>query len=151
FLGTELIQTIKIIFEPNPYFREPGKPYFSQIEFKGGGTASEAIRSVLQTGDIDFAWNTSVEEDMIERLHAFGKGHLLANLVPEWERIQRTPTDPNRATGDGDVSSVTFPHPFFSDLRVRQAFAAAIDRGAIARLSPGGQPATNNLVSPPIY
>jgi peptide/nickel transport system substrate-binding protein len=151
FLGTELVQTIKIIFEPNPYFREPGKPYFSRIEFKGGGTASEATRSVLQTGDIDFAWNTSIDEDMLAKLQAFGKGRLLANLVPYVERIQLNRTDPNKATADGEISSVAFPHPFFSDLRVRQAFAAAIDRGAIARLYPGSQPATNNLVSPPMY
>jgi peptide/nickel transport system substrate-binding protein len=151
FLGTDLVQTIKVVFEPNPYFREPDKPYFSRIEFKGGGTASEATRSVLQTGDIDFAWNTSVDADTLERLQALGKGHMLANLVPYVERIQLNRTDPNKATADGEVSSLAFPHPFFSDLRVRQAFAAAIDRDAITKLYPGSQPATNNLVSPPIF
>jgi peptide/nickel transport system substrate-binding protein len=151
FLGTELVQTIKIIFEPNPFFREPDKPYFSRVEFKGGGTASEATRSVLQTGDIDFAWNTSVESDTLQKLQALGKGRVLANLVPYVERIQLNRTDPTKATEDGEVSSLRFPHPFLSDLRVRQAFSYAIDRGAIAKLFPGSQIATNNLVSPPAY
>ena len=151
FLGTELIQTIKVIFEPNPYFREPDKPYFSRVEFKGGGTASEATRSVLQTGDIDFAWNTIIDADMLKHLQTFGKGRLLTNLVAYVERIQLNRTDPNKATADGEVSSTAFSHPFFSDLRVRQAFSLAIDRDAIARLYPGSQAATNNLVSPPIY
>jgi peptide/nickel transport system substrate-binding protein len=151
FLGTELIQTIKIIFEPNPYFREPDKPFFRRVEFKGGGTASEATRSVLQTGDVDFAWNTSVDAVTLEQLQALGKGRVLPNLVPYVERIQLNRTDPNRATDDGEVSSVRLAHPFFSDLRVRRAFAYAIDRGAIAELYPGSRIATNNLVSPPVY
>jgi peptide/nickel transport system substrate-binding protein len=151
FLGTQLVQTIKIIFEPNPYFREPDKPYFSRVEFKGGGTASEAARSVLQTGDIDFAWNISVEANKLEELEELGHGQVLPNLVPYVERIQLNRTDPNKATADGEVSSVQFPHPFFSDLRVRQAFAAAIDREMIGALYPGSKVATNNLVSPPVY
>ena len=42
------------------------------------------------------------------------------------------------------------PHPFFSDLRVRQAYAAAIDRRTIAEQLYGaaGQPTSNFLNAP---
>jgi peptide/nickel transport system substrate-binding protein len=61
-------------------------------------------------------------------------------------------TDPNRQTADGERSSLQFPHPFFSDETVRQAFAHAINREAIAALyGPTGRPTTNNLVAPPQY
>ena len=45
-----------------------------------------------------------------------------------------------------------YPHPFFSDLRVCQAFNLAIDRDAIARLyGPAGRTTSNFLVSPQMY
>jgi peptide/nickel transport system substrate-binding protein len=52
-------------------------------------------------------------------------------------------------TGDGERSSLEIPHPFFSDLQVRQALTYAIDREAIAALyGAAGRVAANNLVSP---
>jgi len=50
FLGSELIETNKIEYEPNPFFREADKPYFRKVILKGGGTVNEAARSVLQDG-----------------------------------------------------------------------------------------------------
>src|SRR5690606_3765389 len=41
----------------NENFRFENKPAFSSIELKGGGDAAAAARSVLQTGDYDYAWN----------------------------------------------------------------------------------------------
>jgi peptide/nickel transport system substrate-binding protein len=68
------------------------------------------------------------------------------------ERILINQADPNRATADGERSSVQYPHPFLSDLRVRQAFSLAIDREAIAALyGPSGRTTSNVLVSPEIY
>ena len=50
----------------------------------------------------------------------------------------------------GERSSVKVPHPFFTDLRVRQAFALAVDRGTIAEQLYGaaGQPTSNFLNEP---
>jgi len=51
---------------------------------------------------------------------------------------------------DGERSSVKVPHPFFTDLRVRQSFAAAIDRRTITEQLSGAeaQPTSNYLNNP---
>jgi peptide/nickel transport system substrate-binding protein len=152
FLGNTLVETNKIIYEPNPYFREPDKPYFSRIELKGGGTVNEAARAVLQAGDVDYATNLQINFQEQPDLAQGSKGQILAPFGAFVERILLNRTDPNRETDDGERSSIQFPHPFFTDLRVRQAFAYAIDRTAIAQLyGPTGQPTTNVLVSPPPF
>jgi peptide/nickel transport system substrate-binding protein len=152
FLGSELIQTNKIVFEPNAFFREEGKPFFSRVELKGGGTVNEAARSVLQAGEMDFALNLQVDDKTLAQLEVAGKGKGVALPGPLVERIVLNLTDPNRATEDGERSSLKFPHPFLGDKKVRQAFAYAIDREAIAALyGKAGRPTSNLLVSPANY
>jgi peptide/nickel transport system substrate-binding protein len=65
------------------------------------------------------------------------------------EHIQLNRTDPWTEV-DGERSSVKVPHPFFTDLRVRQAFALAVDRRTIAEQLYGaaGQPTSNFLNAP---
>ena len=153
FLGTQLIETNKIVFEPNPYFREEDKPYFSRVELRGGGTPSEAARLVLDDGSIDFSFvRGQLPPDALEKLKTSDQGRLVTAFGTVLERIMLNRTDPNRETADGERSSLKYPHPFFSDKKVRQAFAHAIDREAIAALyGPSGQLATNNLVAPRQY
>jgi peptide/nickel transport system substrate-binding protein len=152
FLGNNLIETVKVIYEPNPYFREPDKPHFSRVELKGGGTVDEAARSVLQVGDVDFANNLQIDAQTQQRLEAGGRGRILAPFGAFVERILLNRTDPNKATADGERSSVEFPHRFFSDLKVREAFALAIDRDGVAALyGRTGQTTSNVLVSPETF
>jgi peptide/nickel transport system substrate-binding protein len=88
----------------------------------------------------------------LEALEAGGKGEAVAIFGPFVERILLNRTDPNRETADGERSSLQFPHPFFSDPQVREAFSYAIDRERIAELyGPAGRPTANMLVSPAIY
>ena len=137
FLGNTLIETNRIVYEPNPFFREPDKPYFSRVELKGGGTVNEAARSVgacRQRGDVDYANNLQIDATTQQTMEAGGKGRILAPFGAFVERILLNRTDPDQATADGERSSTQFPHPFFSDPKVRQAFACAIDREAIAKL-----------------
>lgn len=148
-LGTELIETNKIVYEPNPYFRDPDKPYFSKIELRGGGTVSEAARSVLRDGIVDYAYALQVPAETLAQLEATGVGRVLANYGSTIEVIELNRTDPNQETARGERSSLEFPHPIFSDIRVRQALALAIDRERIAALyGLTGQPATNIVVAP---
>lgn len=152
FLGNQLIETNKIIYEPNPYFREPDKPYFSRVEIKGGGTVNEAARSVFEVGDVDFAYNLQLDAATLSILERAGQGRVIASFGSLVERILINQTDPNRETETGERSSTQFPHPFFSELKVRQAFSYAIDREAIAELyGPTGRAASNVLVSPSSY
>lgn len=147
FLGTKLVPTNKIVYEPNPYFREEDKPYFRRVILRGGGTANEATRSVLKTNDVDYAWYLDPEK--VAELAPVSKGKAISNFGPNVEHILLNLTDPNPSTGER--SSVQHPHPFFSDQKVRQAFAYAIDREAIAALYTGSQATSNILVAPANY
>ncbi|MEH2090327.1 peptide ABC transporter substrate-binding protein [Nostoc sp.] len=142
-----------VIYEANSFFREANKPYFKRVELKGGGDATSAARAVLQTGDVDFAWNLQVEAPILKQLEAAGKGRLDIVFGSYLERITINQTDPNKQTKDGERSSIEFPHPFFKDVKVRQAFNYAIDRDTINQQLYGqtGRAVTNILVAPDIY
>ncbi|MCG5057166.1 MAG: peptide ABC transporter substrate-binding protein [Limnoraphis sp. WC205] len=142
-----------IIYEPNPNYWDTGKPYFKRVELKGGGDAVSAARAVLQTGDADYAYNLQVEGNILKQLEAAGKGKVVANFGPYVERIMLNFTNPNQATAEGERSSIQFPHPFFTDKKVRQAFNLAIDRDTISNqlYGPTGRPTAQILVAPQRY
>lgn len=152
FLGTKLLETNKIVFTPNPFFREADKIYFSRIELKGNSTANEAARLVLQTDQIDYAFNLAISEDDISELSTNANGRFVFNFGTSVHQIELNWTDPNKETADGERSSLKFPHPFFTNPKIRQAFAYAFDRKTIAALyGSTGQPTEHILVSPPQY
>ena len=155
-VGTGAYQVVEfkpgdiIVLEPNPNFREADKPYFSRVELKGGGDATSAARAVLQTGDADYAWNLQVEAQVLDQLAKEGQGYLLLNPGGNSERIELNRADPNQEV-DGEQASVQSPHPFFTDLKVRQAFSLAVDRQTIVDqlYGPAGQVTSNAVVAPP--
>lgn len=137
-----------VLYEANPEFRDPVP--FQRVEIKGGGDATSAARAVLQTGDADYAYNPQVEAAVLDQLLQGGQGELTSVFGPQTERIHFNFTDPNQATADGERSSLEFPHPFFSDLKVREAFVLAVDRDTISEqlYGPTGRPTANLIVSP---
>jgi len=139
-----------VIYEANPNYRDADSLAFSRIELKGGGDATSAARAVLQTGDVDYAYNLQVEANILEQLSAAGQGEVVASFGSLIERIVLNFTDPNQATAGGEVSSVEFPHPYLSDPQVRQALMLARDRETTSaqRSSPTGQATANFLVAP---
>ncbi|MDY6784738.1 MAG: peptide ABC transporter substrate-binding protein [Cyanobacteriota bacterium] len=139
-----------IVLQTNEFFREGTEQLFDRVEVKGGGDATSAARAVLQTGDADFAYNLQVEAPILKELEAAGKGKLLTNFGSNVERILFNFTDPNRGTDSGERSSIKFPHPFFSDRAVRNAFNLAIDRQTITEQLYGstGRPTAQLLVAP---
>lgn len=142
-----------VIYQKNPYYRQPESLNFDKIEIKGGGDATSAARAVLQTGDADFAYNLQVESNILEELGKANKGKIITNFGSQSERILLNYTDPNQETSEGEKSSVKFPHPFLSDLKIRQAFALAIDKNTIANQLYGvtGKPTSNFLLAPPEF
>jgi peptide/nickel transport system substrate-binding protein len=60
------------LYELNPHYHVPNRPFFDAVELKGGGDATSAARAVLQTGEDDFAWNIQVEKEVLERLERQG-------------------------------------------------------------------------------
>ncbi|MBI3325933.1 MAG: hypothetical protein HYZ81_04420 [Nitrospinae bacterium] len=61
------------LYEINPHYHIPNRPFFDTIELKGGGDATSAARAVIQTGEFDFAWNTQIDKDVMERLEQQGR------------------------------------------------------------------------------
>ncbi|NJO46055.1 MAG: peptide ABC transporter substrate-binding protein [Oscillatoriales cyanobacterium RM2_1_1] len=141
-----------VIYEKNPTYWDQ-TPYFQRVELKGGGDAASAARAVLQTGDADYGYNLQVEANILQQLEAGGQGKVVGNFGSEVERILFNLTDPNRETTEGERSSIEFPHPFFTDQKVRQAIDLAIDRETIANQLYGkaGRPIAQLLVAPQVY
>ncbi|MDW8314457.1 MAG: peptide ABC transporter substrate-binding protein [Rhodovarius sp.] len=135
--------------EINPDYHRENRPFFDTIEVKGGGDAVSAARAVLQTGDFDYAWNLQVEDEILQRLEAAGRGRV--NIVEggNVEFVQLNATDPNIEV-DGERSHISTQHPAFRDPAVREAMALLIDRAALERFIYGrGGPATSNFLNNP--
>lgn len=149
FFGTKLVETNKIVFEPNPYFRDLDKPFFSRVIAQGGGTPLEAARLLFQEGNIDYAYNLTLPSSQLDKFQNMGRGRVVPTFGSTVELIELNHTDPNTPGPNDELSSLAVPHPFFSDLRVRQAVAHAIDREAIADLyGATGRSTSNILVAP---
>ena len=114
----------------NPNYHEANRPYFDSIEMKGGGDAVSAARAVLQTGEYDYAWNMLVEDDILKRLEAGGKGKVNIVSGGSVEHIQLNHADPWTEV-EGERSSVKSKHPTLTDPAVRTALNLLIDRGSI--------------------
>jgi peptide/nickel transport system substrate-binding protein len=150
-IGGNAVSTVKIIYEINPYYREPDKPFFRQVELQGGGDLNLAGQAAKE-GTVDFAWNLALPEETLADIEAAGRMRVLALPSSFVERIMINFTDPNKETADGERSSLQFPHPFLSDLQVRRAISMAIDRETIAApYGRGGQLTTNILVEPSYF
>ena len=150
-IGGNAVSTVRIIYDVNPYYRDPDKPFFNRVELQGGGDLNLAGQASKE-GLVDFTWNITLPESTLVDIESGGKMLVLAPTSSFVERIMLNFTDPNSETTDGERSSVQFPHPFLSDLRVRQAISMAIDREAIAAAyGRGGSLITNILAEPSYY
>jgi peptide/nickel transport system substrate-binding protein len=133
----------------NPNYHQPHRPYFDAVEMKGGGDATSAARAVLQTGEYDLAWNLQVEDEVLSRLEAAGKGSIRVTEGGNLEMIQLNSTDPNVEV-DGERSSIKTVHPTLSDPAVRQAISLLVDRESVHKYIYGrGGAVTPNVVFNP--
>lgn len=138
--------------ELNPNYHLPNHPFFDTVEVKGGGDAVSAARAVLQTGDFDYAWNLQVEDEILKRLEAAGRGRVDIIEGGDIEFIMLSVTDPNREV-EGERAHISTQHPAFRDPAVRQAMAMLLDRGSIEQFiyGRGGPAAANFLNNPPRF
>ncbi|WP_299148742.1 peptide ABC transporter substrate-binding protein [uncultured Tateyamaria sp.] len=126
-----------IQFSANDNYRDPAKPAFASVTFKGGGDAAAAGRSVLETGEFDYAWNLQLAPDVIARMESAGKGKAIAGFGPLVERLEMNMTDPSPNLAEGERSTIAHPHPILSDIRVREALSKAIDRELLVEVGYG--------------
>jgi peptide/nickel transport system substrate-binding protein len=133
----------------NTNYHRDNRPFFDEIEMKGGGDAVSAARAVLQTSEYDFAWNLQVEDEILVRLEKDGKGRAVFNPGGTVEQIQLNTTDPWTEV-DGERSSIKTKHPTLSDPAVRQALALLVDRDAVEKYIYGraGSATPNFICSP---
>ncbi|MDQ3540889.1 MAG: ABC transporter substrate-binding protein, partial [Chloroflexota bacterium] len=118
----------QVIFSANENYREPNKPYFSSVLFKGGGDAVSAGRAVVQTSEFDFAWNVQAEPAIINELRENGpNGQIIQTSGSTLEAIYFNFSDPRQEV-DGQRSEKNTPHPILTDPAVRQAVNVAIQR-----------------------
>jgi peptide/nickel transport system substrate-binding protein len=140
-----------IQLEANPNYRDPAKPRFATMTFKGGGDAEGAGRAVMETGEMDYAWNLQLPPTVIAQMAAAGKGTPVSAFGTLVERIEINMTNPSPSLPEGERSTTKHPHPILSDERVRRALSMAIDRELLAEIGYGqaGKP-TCSLVPAPI-
>src|SRR5438105_9614195 len=77
-----------VTYAANPNFRDPNKPFFKTVNFKGGGDAPSSARAVFQTGDVDYGWNLQVESAVLKpMIDSSTKGKMLSVYGSSVERI----------------------------------------------------------------
>jgi peptide/nickel transport system substrate-binding protein len=145
-----------VVYDVNELYRDPNKPCFAEVIFKGGGEAPSAARAVLETGEADYAWNVQVEKDILAQMELAGLGKVVPGYSTGVERLMINFTDPDPALGDNRslwTPDNQYPHPFLSDYAVRRALSLAIDRNTIATQLYGaaGVPTCNVIPAPSIY
>jgi peptide/nickel transport system substrate-binding protein len=127
----------------------PNQPFFDALEIKGGGDATSAARAVLQTAEYDLGWNLAVEDEILKRLEAAGKGRMEFYAGSDIEFVMLNVTDPWNEV-DGERASAKSKHPAFSDKTVRDAMSLLIDRKGIADVIYGrGAVTTSNFLNNP--
>ncbi len=139
-----------VTYAINENYRFADKPWFSTVEFKGGGDATSAARAAMQTGDVDYAWNLQVEAEILNQMADSAEtGELLVTPGNSVERILINLSDP-KDDSQGERSKLGVDHPFLSDIEVRKALTMLCDRDTIANELYGaaGAPTSNTLVSP---
>ncbi len=137
----------------NPNFRFPDRPYFATVTFKGGGDATAAARSVLETGEFDYAWNLQIDPTILAEMEAQGNGTVVTAFGTSVERLHLNQLNPDAALGDVRSTADAGPHPFLTVPEIGQAMSMAIDRALLVEIGygAGGQPTCNVLPAPDLY
>jgi len=141
FVVTEFRTNDVIQMVANENYRDPNKPAFASVTFKGGGDATAAGRSVMETGEFDYAWNLQLAPDVIAGMAEGGLGTPVAGFGPLMERIMLNNTNPDPARGDmrsvKDDPAGGSEHPFLGDPAVYKALSMAIDRPLLVEIGYG--------------
>ena len=136
----------------NPHYHQANRPHFDTLELKGGGDTTSAARTVLQTGEYDYAGSLLVDDEVLKRMEAGGKGRVVFLSSSATTAIYLNYADPGTEV-DGERSNPKTHHPLFSDPDVRRAIGLLIDRQSIQSYVFGrqGEATTNFINNPPRY
>ena len=153
FVVTDFKPNDVITMKANENYRDPAKPAFATLTFKGGGDAAAAGRAVMETGEYDYAWNLQLAPDVIAKMAEGGKGMPVSGFGTLVERIEMNMTDPSPDLPEGERATAKHPHPILSDERVRRALSMAIDRNLLVEIGYGqaGRPTCNLVPAPELF
>ncbi len=153
FVVTEFKSNDVSVFKANDKYREADKPAFASAIIKGGGDAASAARSVLETGEFDYAWNLQVEPEVLAQMLTAGKGNVVTSFGTSVERLMVQSTNVSPDLGDKRGTVEGGPHPYLTDPAVREALSLAIDRQILVDAGYGkaGQVTCNVLPAPAVY
>ncbi|THH39012.1 peptide ABC transporter substrate-binding protein [Aliishimia ponticola] len=153
FVVTEFRPNDVITLKANDNYRDPAKPAFATVTFKGGGDANAAGRAVMETGEFDYAWNLQLAPDVIAKMEEGGKGKPVAGFGPLVERIMLNQTNASPDLPEGERSTRAHPHPFLSEPAVYKAMSMAIDRPLLVEVGYGqaGKVTCNWVPAPAIF
>ncbi|WP_299557962.1 peptide ABC transporter substrate-binding protein [uncultured Sulfitobacter sp.] len=153
FMVTDFRPNDVIQLEANPNFRDPSKPAFANVTFKGGGDATAAGRAVMETGEFDYAWNMQLAPDVLAKMAEGGQGKPVSAFGTLVERLEMNLTNPSPDLPPETRATVAEPHPFLSDFKVRKALSMAIDRELLVEVGYGvaGRATCNLVPAPALY
>lgn len=153
FVVTEFKPNDVIQFDMNPNYRDPNKPAFAKVNFKGGGDATGAGRAVMETGEFDHGWNLQLAPDVLAKMEAGGKGKVVVGFGPLVERLEMNMTNPSPDLPPETRATVAEPHPFLTEPKIREALSLAIDRSLLVEIGYGqaGKVTCDIVPSPPNY
>ncbi|MCF6321574.1 MAG: peptide ABC transporter substrate-binding protein [Rhizobiaceae bacterium] len=153
FMVNEFRANDVVTMVANPNYRDPSKPAFASLTFKGGGDAASAGRAVLETGEFDYAWNLQIDPTVLADMAEAGNGTVVSSFGTAVERMMVNMTNPSADLGDKRSTLEGGPHPFLSDPAVRRALSIAIDRNLLAEVGYGaaGTATCNVVPAPTIY
>ncbi|WP_425046132.1 peptide ABC transporter substrate-binding protein [Primorskyibacter sp. S87] len=137
FVVTEFKPNDVITMKANENYRDPAKPAFATLTFKGGGDATAAGRAVMETGEFDYAWNLQLAPEVIQQMQEGGKGTPVAGFGPLVERLMLNQTNASSDLPEGERSTANHPHPFLKDPAVYKAMSLAIDRPLLVEIGYG--------------
>lgn len=153
FVVTEFRPNDVITMAANENYRDPAKPAFATVTFKGGGDATAAGRAVMETGEFDYAWNLQLAPDVIAKMQEGGMGTPLAGFGPLVEAIRMNQTNPSPDLPEGERSTAMHPHPFLKEPAVYKAMSMALDRPLLVEIGYGqaGRVTCNWVPAPAIF
>lgn len=156
YMVTDFRPNDSVLYEANPNYRHPQKPFFSGVFIKGGGDAESAARAVLETGESHYSWNLQVAPEVLAQMELGGQGKVLSAIGTSLERIMINFTN-NSADLPVEERSEYLdganPHPTLQHIEIRQAMSMAIDNNVLTTFGYGSLalPTCNFIPNPPAY
>ena len=152
FVVTEFRPNDVITMKANENYRDPAKPAFATVTFKGGGSAEDSGRAVMETGEFDYGWNLQLAPDVIAKMAEGGKGVPVVGRGPLVERLMLNQTNPSVDLGE-ERSTAAHPHPFLKEPAVYKAMSMALDRPLLVEVGYGdaGAVTCNWVPAPAIF